>query len=701
MWAHYVLRTLLTAPSDNRIGNFMKTTKITKLLGASIAAAVLLLNGCGGGTSAGTASTTTPPTTTTPTGEPIPTLNLTLTDAATGASTNSLSLGNPAIASAKVLDHNKSPIPNVVVTFSADPATLVAFAPGAGTALTDAKGVATVQLSPAAVSAAGAGTLTATTNARVSWDGITFYDVVAKGSTGFNVGAASIGLSGMAVGQNPLSPYGTTGVTVNITGVPTTYPVTVNFASTCAGSGKATLTASTQSINGVATANYTDNKCASNDTITASVAGTTVSTSTSLSVQAPSVASIQFISTSHDTIVIKGTGAAGFQEASLVKFKVVDNNNQPVSNTSVKFDLSTRTGGILLENSASAVSKLTDANGEVQVSVQAGANPTPVWVIAEVSAGALTFKTQSIKLTISTGRPAQDRMSLAVGTFNIEGFNVDGTKTDVTARVSDRLGNPVPNGTTINFVSSGGQIQPSCQTTDGACSIFFTSSNPRPTGRVAVLAYTLGEESFYDANGNGVYESGEAFNDLGNVFLDNDRDGVYDAGAETKIVFDAANVANCVRGVTSSPFAPSEAATCDGKWGSAHVRQDNVITLSGSTAFINETQPIEGFTPNTTYSMNGACTTTVSFFVFDVNRNPMPANSKIATTSLPEDVTATVLNDSVANTTATGGTRHSITVKKKIETDGSCPSPSSTFTVPVVVTTPKGNGTILGLTINP
>ena len=45
-------------------------------------------------------------------------------------------------------------------------------------------------------------------------------------------------------------------------------------------------------------------------------------------------------------------------------------------------------------------------------------------------------------------------------------------------------------------------------------------------GRSSLLAYTLGEESFVDANGNDEYDFGESFDDLAEAFLDKNEDGV-------------------------------------------------------------------------------------------------------------------------------------------------------------------------------
>lgn len=53
--------------------------------------------------------------------------------------------------------------------------------------------------------------------------------------------------------------------------------------------------------------------------------------------------------------------------------------------------------------------------------------------------------------------------------------------------------------------------------------------NPRD-GVVTVIAVADGEEAFFDANGNGSYDAGEPFVDLGEPFVDQNDDGVWEPG---------------------------------------------------------------------------------------------------------------------------------------------------------------------------
>ncbi len=679
----------------------MMTEHFRNALGALLLLATLGLAGCGGGGGAmgtaagsGTGTGTGSGTTTTAAAG----ISVSLTDPSTGAARTSITLGSPAKANATVLDSTGKAVANTVVTFAVAPAALANMTPATGTALTNSSGVASVQLDPASLTAAGAATITATASVGT---------VSVSGSMGFSISAVAAGLSGLVATQNPLSAYGTTSVTVTITGVPTTTPVTVNFSSTCAASGKATLPASVQSVNGVATATYKDNGCGTTDSISASIAGTSVTATTSLAVSAPGVASIQFVSATPSTIVLQGTGGAGLSASSVVVFKVADNNNQPIANSLVSFALTTTTGGIQL----SAQSGTTGTDGTVQVSVNAGTNPTAVWVKASVTSAGNTFTTQSTVLRISTGRPAQDRFSLSFGTHNIEGWNYDGVTTPVYIIASDRLGNPVPDGTAVNFMSEGGQIQPSCTTTGGTCSVTFTSANPRPAqdsepsvlavtaGRSTVLAYALGEESFTDLNGNNIYDPGEPFNDLGDAFLDNNEDHVWEAG-EQFIPFSTANVSPCVTGIASSPYAPSKAGSCDGVWGPAHVRQNDVVVMSGSNAFINKSVPVPGYVPSFSYSMGGACSATLPLYLFDINRNPMPAGTTLAITNLSTNLsTATVLPSAVPDSNAPGGTLHAITISAPTTYCGPPMTGNGSFVL--VVTTPKGVVTSIPLSVTP
>ena len=543
------------------------------LLGAVTLAVAGCGGGGGGGSSSGTASncpggfitcSSSGSGSTTSGG----TITLSLVDAATGGASTTLAAGKPLTIKALVKDANGAVVPNAVVSFATD-STMGVFDPASGTALTGSNGIASVNLQAASLASSGAANVTVTAD-------IGGGTVTQK--LGYAVSPGSVSLSGLSANASSLSAYGSTSVSVQvlINGALASSAQTVTFSSACDTAGKATISHSVSSVNGVATATYTDKGCAGSDTITASVQG--ASSSISLQVAAPQASNIGFVSASPSSIVLAGTGGAGLSSDSIVTFKLVDSTNSPIAGKAVNFDLSTRVGGIKLNGlSSGVVQGTTGADGSVSVTVTAGTVPTPVWVTAVLAENS-AIKSQSPNLTISTGRPTQDRFSLAIETFNVEGWRRDGTTTKATVYAFDRLGNPVPDGTVVNFVSEGAGIGASCTTVSAACSVTFTSGEYRPRsdsepssfgvtkGRVTVLAYAMGEESFDDGNANNVYDAGETFRDLGNVFVDNNENSAWESG-ESEIAFGKSGACPSYPSDGRYYNAPYKAGTCDGVLG--------------------------------------------------------------------------------------------------------------------------------------
>ncbi|MDO8074424.1 hypothetical protein O3299_23065 [Janthinobacterium sp. SUN176] len=124
---------------------------------------------------------------------------------AAGQPSNALSSTTPLTAKALVNDKNGVPVSNAVVTFSAD-ATLVSLSSTNGTALTDAKGYASITVSALNATVTGAGKLTATVAAGTATvSGEASYDIKAAQASGakmtlalLNGGSASNALSSAA-----------------------------------------------------------------------------------------------------------------------------------------------------------------------------------------------------------------------------------------------------------------------------------------------------------------------------------------------------------------------------------------------------------------------------------------------------------------------------------------------------------------------
>lgn len=243
------------------------------------------------------------------------------------------------------------------------------------------------------------------------------------------------------------------------------------------------------------------------------------------------VSSLQFIGADPTFLSLKGTGGLGYSESSTLTFRVVDNENNPIAGVSVNFTLTTSVGGLAL----SGESTLSNEQGEARVTVLAGSVSTPVRVTASVvMADGSLQSVQSDVLTVTTGIPDQNSFSLAVEKFSPEGWDYDGETSIITARLADRNNNPIPDGTVVNFTTEGGRIDGSCATVNSECSVTWSSQNPRPIdGRVNILAYAIGDENFYDKDASGIFDDGDAFDDVAELFRDDDESGTFNPNAST------------------------------------------------------------------------------------------------------------------------------------------------------------------------
>jgi hypothetical protein len=710
---------------------FKQAGLITLLL--AIAA---FLSGCGAGTTTsgtGTGTGTGTGSTTTPT---VSTLTLALVDSG-GTATTSISTGNPGTVNATLLDATGAVVPNTVVTFVTD-ATLTTMSPVGGTALTNTSGVASVTLNPASFSAAGATTITAT--AQVDSTTVT-------GSIGYSIGASTLTMSAITLGAgstsgSPLSAFGTTSVSVTVSsgGVPITSPQTVTFTSSCAASGKAVLTASVTTVSGVAIGSYRDNGCAGSDVITASVSSLTTPVTATIYVTAPIAGSLQYYSSTPSTIGLSGTGGTS---SSQVAFKVVDGGGNPVSGKDVVFGLSTTLGGITL--TPATATGTSDTSGLVYVNVNAGTMSTPVRVTARTCTTAITttsplacsgtgtiLSTQSSELTITTGIPSQSSFSISATTLNIEGWNYDGTETVLTARLADHFSNPVPDGTAINFISEGARVVASCVTAGGNCSAVFNSQDIRPPdGRVTVLGYVVGEESFVDLNASGVADKSPnelivngSSTDMGEAYVDYDENGIYNSATEPYFDF---NQSGSYSGTTSgvAPYdyvgatsagdgdyngilcdniATSSAGTCSATK-TIHARKSIVIVLSGSTPYITTDvatlSTYSGGTIDLDPGLTGGCggSQTINVRIVDLHGNLMPAGTTVLFSANKNGAISWTggsypvenANTPIASLT---GYNYSVGVQGDGSiTSGVCSDTTSSGTLTVKITTPKGNTT--------
>jgi hypothetical protein len=415
-----------------------------------------------------------------------------------------------------------------------------------------------------------------------------------------------------------------------------TQPATVTFSSNCAAQNLAKITSPITTSTGVATATYVASGCSGNDlvTATATVGTSSLSASGTVKVAAASIGSIVYKSATYTIISLKGSGTTAHPETSSVVFQVLDQSGGPSPGASVAFALNTAVGGISVNQGPVT----SDANGNVQTTVQAGTVATPVRVTATVLNTTPTISTQSNQLSVSTGVPTQNAFSLAVSCQNVEAFNIDGVQVQVTARLADRFSNPVADGTAVQFNTEGGHIQPQCTTSttateSGVCAVTWTSANPRPTigsngraGRSTLMAMAIGEESFVDANGNGAFDPGETFTDLGERYRDDNGNGVYDVG-EFFYDFNNNGVRDPADGIFNGVLC-NDPARCDSSKSSTGIGSNNIIIMSGSVP--NHLTPASGTTLGSAKISTGS--QTYLFTVADVNNNPMPAGTTVKAT---------------------------------------------------------------------
>lgn len=698
---------------EYQVLNILTRNRISRFsLPLLLAASVAMLSACGGGgAAAGTAAAAAAAAAAANAAAvaTAPTLTIALTTAA-GAATTSISTAAHATVKATLKDAAGAAVANTVVTFTTD-ATLATMNPAAGTALTNAAGVASITLSPLNLTSAGAASITAT--AQVAATAVT-------GSLGYSIGTSAVTISTPAfgVGVAQLSAFGTTSVSVTVSsgGVPVTTPQTVIFSSGCSSSGKAVL-GSVVTVNGLATGSYRDNGCAGTDTVTASVSGGLASSSATLTVAAPTTGSIQYVSATPLNISLKGSGGA---PTSQVIFKVLDTGGNPISGKTVTLGLSTTVGGLSL----ASYSGISDAAGQVIATVNSGTVSTPVRVTAStpgVTAGS-TLTTQSSQLSITTGIPDQTSFSLSATQHNIEGMNYDGVTTVLTARLADHFKNPAPDGTTVNFTSEAGSVVGTCNTVAGACSATLTTQGIRPaTGRITVLAYAIGEESFIDFNANGVADlvtiAGNEMVDINNVstdlpeaFVDYNEDGIRQ-GTEPFIDFNADGIytpgdlkySGVLCDNVTAPPVGSSAGTCATSK-TLHVRSSQVIVFSGSTAAIS-VAPI--VLPQCIPAVGGGAPSTFNVTVLDVNGNAMPVGSTVNFTTTNGIITSGnyIVPDTIGCLSAAAGcpasaasaTFGNIPVTMKSDAvwaagvpNNTCTNSASSGVFTVTVTTPKG-----------
>lgn len=539
---------------------------------------VLFLAACGGGEgspgfnlSAVSGSTASNSSATTTTSSTTPTLKLALTNSAgTVLTENAITSGNAFFAKATLLDAKGAAIPNALVSFSTD-ATIGTLA--STTVLTNLSGVGTVQISPTSLTVTNAAELKAqaSVNSQALSDTLNYQTSAAKVVIG-TVTPSAISITALQ------SSAVTASVTVN--GVAATagqVSVTFTAPSACGSFSPATVTTSSS---GIAASTYQPTStCSGLVQLAAAAAGTNPVTG-SITVVAAEPSNILYDSASATSLVV--SSATSGTKQSTVKFKVVAGNGNGLASKNVTFSLDQQSigAGVTFSTGAGLTnlnqSVFTDGTGVASIIVQSGTLPTPVVVTASVTS--LMFASSS-GLVVTSGKASQNKSNLSAVALSLEeGFTKDGITTQVIVRVSDRQSNPIPVGTAVTFVASHGLVTGFCLTNERSeCSVTYsTILGTRPeNGRVTILAYMDGEESFVDQNGNNVWDPTEPFDDTGTVYRDDNGNSSWDSNEQ---IYPGGTVGSVA--CPSNAYL-SKTNTCDGKWSSSiRVRQAITLTLA-------------------------------------------------------------------------------------------------------------------------
>lgn len=406
-----------------------------------------------------------------------------------------------------------------------------------------------------------------------------------------------------------------------------------------------------------------------------------ISNSSSSAVGEDTLQSLEFIDAAPGVINLKGTGGA---ESALVRFRTLGKTGKPIQNIKVKFTLTSSIGGLALTQDSATSGK----DGYVSTYINSGSVSTSIRIIATVSDN-VAITTQSNELVIATGLPDQKSMSMALEKFNPASWNYNGVTSEISMLLADAYNNPAPDGTTVYFTTEGGSIQPSCTTSGGACKVNWTSQDPRPprkstdnsinrilcleattneeleaceserAGRSTILATAIGNESFKDTNGNGIYDllidifrtaptspkclrnvprssfesatEAEACDDLAEAYLDSNENGLRE-GTEHFINFitftkndkgtDNYSLAN---GIYNGSFC-REIDELDGKCSRTPItiRREHMVVMSCDSPLLDS----NGFLP-------AISSLSYTHAVADCNGNPLPVGSTITIGTQP------------------------------------------------------------------
>lgn len=477
-------------------------------------------------------------------------------------------------ANAKVVvtDSNGDPVSNALVTFTGD---IVIFGTSNGAILTNEDGEANISVKPLDNTTTGSYKLGAT----VSYDDLT----TSTPSYNFSLQTLEVILADVALSSTNLVSGGDTNITLKTRDVISNTNqnnISVTFDASCGTFDNESIVSSNQ---GDVSATYqaiddNGNLCEGEQTITvAPVSNPTNRQTLTINIEGVEASSIVYTST--DDVQL-GANNSGSSKSGSIEFTVYS-NGRPAANQRVQISkvfAPTDFSFVKLDNQTPET-VTSDSQGRVTVNLYPGALPGPVEIKATLVSNTSVFAL-SKNVSVATGRATQNGFSLSLSK-NVLATGVDGDIATVTARLVDRVGNPVPNGTVVSFVSEGGRVIPSCATDNGQCSVEFSTQNPRPVDdRISLIAYVEGDKSYIDKDGDNQFGAGDILTrNIGDFFRDDNENNQYDDNLGEFVY--RRNASNLACGVSSFSY-PNIDSTCDDKL-DAILRYQVVLGLASNS----------------------------------------------------------------------------------------------------------------------
>jgi len=458
-----------------------------------------------------------------------------------------------ASAKVTVTDSTGKPISSALVIFSGEG---VNFGTRNGAVLTNEMGEANISVKPTDSTDTSSYQLTATT----SVNNIT----ATTPAYNFTLQSINVVLTDIALSSSNLESGGSTNITLktkDATNDVFQNDIAVEFNASCGTFDSNSLTSSNQ---GNVTATYkaidsNGNLCEGAQTITITPTNTPASRQTvTLNIAAVEASSIVYTTTEP---VQLGASNSGSSSSGNIEFTVYA-NGRPAANQRVRISqvfAPTDFSFVTLNNQLPST-VTSDSQGKVVVNLYPGALPGPVEIKATLLSNTNVFAL-SKDVSVATGRATQNGVSISLSK-NVLAVGVDGDIATITARLVDRVGNPVPNGTVVSFVSEGGRVTPNCATTNGACSVEFSTQNPTPVDdRVSVIAYVEGDKSYTDVDGDNRFTTGDILTrNIGDFFRDDNENNQYDSNLGEFVYRKGASGATCA---PSSFNQPNILGTCN------------------------------------------------------------------------------------------------------------------------------------------